>query len=155
MASRVNGMVVFHSPIEYQASAAIHGLWTRPPADLVLEARANGGLGNDVHDVCTEFVGWLCAQDPRPGVFSVLSLPGAPPPWSGTEDEWARWYGWVMGVLAGVDPPPVLVNLDDFSVTQGGLVVWAPSVRRSGSPGEQRPAAPGAAADGGRGPGSS
>lgn len=49
-------LVVFHSPCECQASAAIHGLWHRSPAELVLEARANGGFGNNVHDSCVEFL---------------------------------------------------------------------------------------------------
>ncbi|MDY3563564.1 hypothetical protein R5W23_005178 [Gemmata sp. JC673] len=126
----MNGMVVFHSPAERQASAAVHGSWSRTPAELVLEARANGGFGNDVHNVCAEFLGWLLARSPRPGSFCVLSLPGVP--WHGTDDEWERWYHRVMGVLAEQLPPPVLVNLDDFSVSQGGQVVWAPSIRCNG-----------------------
>lgn len=124
------GMVVFHSPAERQASAAVHGFWTRPPAELVLEAGANGGFGNDVHDGCAEFLGWLLARSPRPGSFCVLSLPGVR--WHGADDEADGWYDWVMGVLAGQSPPPVLVNLDDFSVSQGGRVMWAPPARRDG-----------------------
>ena len=131
MGPSVNGLVVFHSPIEHQASAAIHGLWDRPPADLVLEARANGGYGNDVHDSCAEFLGWLLNQRPRPGSFCVFSLPGVE--WNEEASEHERWYSHVMGVLAAQQPPPVLVNMDDFSVTQGERVIWAPSVgRRAG-----------------------
>ena len=144
MGTRVSGLVVFHSPIEHQASVAIHGSWDRPPAELVLEARANGGFGNDVHATCAEFLGWLLNQSPRPGSFCAFSLPGVK--WN-EEGEHERWYGRVMGVLAEQLPPPVLVNLDDFSVTQGGQVVWAPAARRVVGPVEQRHAEPSGAPD--------
>src|SRR5947209_3935198 len=83
--NRMVGSVIFHAPGELQASAAVHGWWQRPPAELVIESRACGGFGNDVHDSCAAFVGWLLSQSPVPGSFRVLSLPGLP--WAGADHD--------------------------------------------------------------------
>jgi hypothetical protein len=50
------GSVIFHSPDDLQVSAAVHGWWNRSPIDLVIESRACGGFGNDVHGSCAGFV---------------------------------------------------------------------------------------------------
>ena len=122
------GSVVFHSPCELQVSAVVHGSWKRPPAKLVIESGAYGGFGNDVHDVCARFIGWLYSQSRIPGSFSVHSLPGIP--WAAAaHDQW-EWYDRVMAELAAQDTPPVLVDLDDFTVTHRGEVLWSPPERR-------------------------
>lgn len=124
----MHGSVIFHRPSELQVSAAMRGWWNRPVADLLIEAGAAGGFGNDVHDACTEFVGWCLAQSPRPGSFSILSLPGLP--WSDSDhDPWA-WYERLMKEVEKWDPPPVLVDLDDFQITHRGEVLWPPRERR-------------------------
>lgn len=122
------GAVIFHSPGELQASAVVHGWWERPPAELVIESGACGGFGNDVHDSCTAFVGWLFSQSPVPGWFSILSLPGLP--WAGEEHDPWEWYERIMGELAGWNTPPVLIDLDDFLVTYRGEILWPPPERR-------------------------
>ncbi len=122
------GSVVFHSPGDLQASAIVHGIWKRPPAKLIIESDANGGFGNDVHDVCAQFIGWLHSQSPVPGSFAVISLPGVP--WAAAaHDQW-DWYDRVMAEFAAQETPPVLVDLDDFSVSHRGEILWPPPERR-------------------------
>jgi hypothetical protein len=136
------GAVIFHSPGELQASAAVHGWWQRPPAELVIESQACGGFGNDVQDSCAAFVGWLFSQSPVPGSFSVLSLPGLP--WAGEDHDPWEWYDRVMAEVAKWDPPPVLVDLDDFLVSHRGEVLWPPPEHRRGRRTDRRSRPPGA-----------
>ncbi len=138
----MHGSVIFHSPGELKASAAVSGWWNRPPAELVIESGAAGGFGNDVHNACAEFVGWCLSRFPRPGSFGVLSLPGVP--WGEADyDPW-DWYERLMAEVAGWNPPPVLVDLDEFWITHRGEILWPPSERRRGRRTDRRSRLPGA-----------
>jgi hypothetical protein len=139
------GSVIFHSPGELQASVLAYGSWRRPPTELLVEAGAAGGFGNNVHDACAEFVAWCLSQNPRPATLSVHSLPGVPWPKSAW-DPW-DWYEKVMAEIASWEPPPVMVDLDEFLITHRGEVLWPPekrgrkasSDRQSRSPGSPFP----------------
>lgn len=133
----MHGSVIFHSPGDLQASAAVRGWWTKPLAKLLIKAGAAGGFGNDVHDSCAAFVGWCHSQSPSPGSFAVYSLPGLP--WSGSDHDPWDWYERLMAEVAGWDPPPLLVDLDEFQITQRGKVLW-PSPKRRPEPRVDRPA---------------
>jgi hypothetical protein len=81
-----------------------------------------------VEPACTAFVQWLLAQNPIPGSFHLRSLPGLP--WSESDyDPW-DWYEKLMAEVAKWDPPPVLVDLDDYLVTHRGEVLWPPPERQ-------------------------
>lgn len=137
----MHGSVIFHSPGELQASAAVSGWWKRPVAELVIESQAAGGFGNDVHTACTEFVGWCLSQSPRPGSFSVRGLPGLP--WADADHDPWGWYERVMAEVAGWNPPPVLVDLDEFLVTHHGQILWPPPDRRGERRTDRRTRPPG------------
>jgi hypothetical protein len=135
------GSVVFHSPGELQVSAAVHGAWNRPLLELLVESGAAGGFGNDVHDSCAQFIGWCAAEQPRPGSFSVHSLPGVP--WADEDyDRWV-WYDRVLAEFEKWDPPPYLVDLEAFDITHRGEVVWPPPERRRPKRTDRRSRPPG------------
>jgi hypothetical protein len=137
------GSVIFHSPGELQASAAVYGGWKRPLAKLVIRCWKETGFGgNDVDDACTEFIRWCLAQSPPPGGFIVRSLPGLP--WAGADHDPFDWYERLMAEVAGWDPPPVLVDFDNILITHRGKVLWPPPARRRPPRTDRRSRPPGA-----------
>jgi hypothetical protein len=124
----MHGSVIFHSPGDLQASAAVSGWWSRPLPTVVIESGAAGGFGNDVHGACKQFVWWCLSQSPQLGSFDILSLPGLP--WSGSDHDPWDWYERLMADVAKWEPPPVLVDLDDFLITHRDEILWPPPEHR-------------------------
>ena len=128
------GSVLFHSPGELQISPLIHGVWPRPLLELLEESGAAGGFGNDVYDSCAAFIGWCFSKD-KPPSLGVLNSPCAP--WGNDSDPY-EWYEKTMANVANSEHPPLLVNLDEFTITTClGEVLWPP-----GKKGRERPKDP-------------
>ena len=126
-------VVIFHSRFENQASPAVHGHWLRSPADLVIESGAAGGFGNDPSIACGHFIWWCLSRAPEVVQhLAPINLPGVP--WGEGWDAEA-WFDRLVHELKGWSPPPVLVDLDGYAVTQGGIVLWASRSARLAEPG--------------------
>jgi hypothetical protein len=129
-------VVIFHSRAESRVSPALHGHWLRSPADLVIESGAAGGFANDPEIACGHFIWWCLSRTPAVVQhLAPVNLPGVQ--WG---DDWdaAAWFVRLVDDLKRWTPPPVLVDLDGYAVTQGGVVLWASSSARKA---EQRASA--------------
>jgi hypothetical protein len=126
------------------ASAAVSGAWRQPLAELVIRAWQDTGFGGNAVDIaCAVFVGWCRAQSPPPAtLISVHGLPGLP--WADADHDPWDWYERVMAEVAGWDPPPILVDLEDLLVTHRGEVLWPPPDRRRPRRTDRRSRPPGA-----------
>ena len=114
--------VIFHSPLEAQASPVVSLAWWGPPDDLYRWVWTIARWGNDPDDVCGKFLGW-CSTQPQAMAF-VHSLPGVS--WCGfeTHAEVRDWYERVVAAAAGWDPPALMADVDGGPVTQAGEVRW-------------------------------
>jgi hypothetical protein len=122
----VHPVVIFHSRCEKQATPAVHGHWLRSPVELIMESGAAGGFGNDPGIACGHFIWWCLSRKPEVVQhLAPLNLPGVP--WVPFGDDWdaAAWFGRLVDELKTWSPPPILVDLDGYAVTQGGVVLWA------------------------------
>jgi hypothetical protein len=134
--------VVFVQPVQFQVSAIVCGHWERPPAELVVEFWTTASVGSDPHDACSAFIEWCVKRTPGVGRWGVFSVPGRP--WAEDDDfdQW-DWYDRLTAEFAKENPPPVLFDLDRFTVTVGSEVVWPPAELR-GPPTRRRSHLPGA-----------
>lgn len=117
----MRGYVVFHLPGERAASPAIYSWWETPLLDLLIKAEVCA-YANDVDAACATFVDWCHDNLPEP-MLSVVSLPGRP--WK-DDEQWNRfdWYDRLIDDMEHWDPPPYLVDLDNYLITHRGKVLW-------------------------------
>jgi hypothetical protein len=125
----LNAPVIFHSPLEPQASPMLCGPWKLSPVELLAQSGAVGGFGNDVYQVCGLFIRWCLARQPEAAAhLFVRNLPGIP--W---EDDWdvRAWYEQLISTARTWEPQPVLADVDHYEITQGGVVLWRNELSRS------------------------
>jgi len=130
------GSVLFHSPSDLQISPLIHGVWPRPLLELLEESGAAGGFGNDPDGSCAQFIAWCLSKD-RPPTMGVQNIRGAP--WNDADPDPYEWYEKTMAIAARLERPPLLVNLDEFTITTHlHEILWPPSKRGMSRPKDPR-----------------
>jgi hypothetical protein len=89
-----------------------------------MESGAAGGFGNVPSDACGAFIYWCISRSPEVVHFlGPSNLPGVP--YRGDEWDAAVWFARLVDELKTWSPAPILVDLDGYAVTQGGVVLWA------------------------------
>jgi hypothetical protein len=127
--------IIFHSHLVPHASPVITGSWIVPPLKLLVRSGALG-FGSDVNLMCSQFIWWCLSQQPDvASLVYVDNLPGIP--WNGT--PWSRdydhcnkraWYDLLIAELSTWEVLPILVNVDELEITQGGIVLWEKTMNR-------------------------
>lgn len=121
------GSVLFHSPGELQVSSLVHGSWSRPVLDVLVAAGAAGRFGNMVDDGCAGFLRWCALKNPAIANLCPINIPGAP--WRDEQTDPYEWYDKVMALVASWEQPPHLINLDEFTISYKGELLWPESKR--------------------------